>query len=130
MVVKKLFHKFEPQDMVSLINMNQLKQCIGLQTQESNPQSSFEQMAALENQFKKTMGDSEKIAIAIEKLLVKYQPVLTAERRKEASLYIENAAFQHWWSVHGLYANNTVVIVPARKKKIKEKNWLLQHSVE
>ena len=40
-------------------------------------------MAALENQFKKTMDDSEKIAIAIEKLLVEYQPVLTTEMRKE-----------------------------------------------
>ena len=79
MVMKQLFDKFKPQDMVSLIDMNQLKQCIGLQTLESNPQSLFEQMAALENQFKKRMDDSEKIAIAIEKLLVKYQPVLTAQ---------------------------------------------------
>ena len=79
--VKQLFDKFEPQDTVSLINMNQLKQCIGLQTLESNPQSLFEQMAALENQFKKRMDDSEKITIAIEKLPVEYQPVLTMETK-------------------------------------------------
>ena len=48
--------------------MNRLKQRIGLQTPESNPQSLFEQMAALENQFKKTMDESEKVAIAIEKI--------------------------------------------------------------
>ena len=57
MVMKQLFDKFEPQDIVSLINMNQLKQCIGLQTPESIPQSLFEQMAALENQFKKRTDD-------------------------------------------------------------------------
>ena len=70
MVMKQLFDKYELEDMVSLINMNQLKQYIGLQTLESNPQSLFEQIAALENQFKKRMDDSEKIAIAIEKLPV------------------------------------------------------------
>ena len=72
MVVKQLFDKFEPQNTVSLIDMNQLKQHIGLQTLESNPQSLFEQIAALENQFKKRMDDSEKIAIAIEELPVEY----------------------------------------------------------
>ena len=64
--MKQLFDKFEPQDMVSLIDMSQLKQCIGLQTPESTPQSLFEQMAALKNQFKKIMDRSEKVAIAIE----------------------------------------------------------------
>ena len=70
-------------------------------------------MAAVENQFKKTMDESEKVAIAIEKLPVEYQPMLTAEMRKEGSLvtaqHIENTAFQHWWSVHGSYANNSVM---------------------
>ena len=70
----------------SVSDMNRLKQRIGLQTPESNPQSLFEQMAALENQFKKRMDDSEKIAIAIEKLPVKYQPVLTTEMQKEEAL--------------------------------------------
>ena len=79
MVMKQLLDKFQPQDTVSLINMNQLKQCIGLQTLESNPESLFEHMAALENRFKKRMDDSEKIAIAIEKLPVQYEPVLTME---------------------------------------------------
>ena len=70
-------------------------------------------MAAVENQFKKTMDENEKVAIAIEKLPVEYQPVLTAEMRKEGTLvaaqHIENATFQHWWSVHGSYANNSVI---------------------
>ena len=48
--------------------MNCLKQQIGLKTPESNPQTMFEQIAALENQFKTPMHDSEKIVIAIEKL--------------------------------------------------------------
>ena len=113
MVMRQLFDKFEPQDTVSLIDMNRLKQRIGLQTPESNPQSFFEQMTALENQFKKTMDESEKVAIAIEKLPVEYQPVLTVEMRKEGSLvtaqHIENAAFQDWRSVHGSYANNSVI---------------------
>ena len=73
-------------------------------------QALFEQMAVLENQFKKTMDDSEKIATAIEKLPVEYQPVLTVERRKEwlmlMTQHIENATFQHWQSVHGSYTSN------------------------
>ena len=52
------------------------------------------------------MDDSEKIAIAIEKLPEEYQPVLTTEMRKEGSMlttqHIENATFQQWWSVHGV----------------------------
>ena len=52
MVMKQLFDKFKPHDMVSLIDMNQLKQCNGVQTPQSNPQTMFEQIAALENQFK------------------------------------------------------------------------------
>ena len=46
MVMKQLFNKFKPQDMVSLIDMNQLKQRISLQTPDSNPQSLFEWMPA------------------------------------------------------------------------------------
>ena len=113
MVVKQLIEKFEPQDTVSMIDMNQLKQYIGLQTPESNPQSLFEQMAALENQLKKRMDNNEKVTIAIEKLPVEYQPVLTVEMRKEGALvtaqHIKNATIQHWWSIHGSYANNSVI---------------------
>ena len=73
----------------------------------------FEQIAALENQFKTPMGDSEEIVIAIKKLPAEYQPVLTAEMRKEGSKltasHIENATFQHWWLVHGSFAKNTVM---------------------
>ena len=105
MVVKKLYDKFESQDNVSLIDMNHLKQQTGLKTPESNPQTMFEQIAALENQFKTPMSDSEKIAIAIEKLPAEYQPVLIAEMRKEGSMltatHIENTAFQYgiWFMV-------------------------------
>ena len=70
-------------------------------------------MAAPENHFKKTMDESEKVAIAIEKLPVEYQPVPAEEMRKGGTLvtaqHIENAAFQHWQSVHGSYANNSVI---------------------
>ena len=86
MVVNQLFDKFKPHDMVLLIDMNQLKQCIGLQPPQSNPQTMFDHIASLENQFKPTMSDHEMIAIAIEKLPAEYQPVLTAEMRKEGSL--------------------------------------------
>ena len=65
MVMKQLFDKLKPQDTVSLIDMNRFKQHIGLQTPDSNPESLFEQMAALENQFKKRMDNSEKITFAI-----------------------------------------------------------------
>ena len=113
MVVKQLFDKFEPQDTMSLINMNHLKQPIGLKTLESNPQTMFEQIAALENQFKTSISDSEKIAIAIEKLPAEYQPVLSAKMRKEGSMlsasHIENATFQYWHSVHGSYTKNLVI---------------------
>ena len=80
-------------------------------------------MAALENQFKKRMDDSEKIAIAIEMLLVVYQPVLTAEMQKERAMptaqHIGNTALQHWQSVHGSYANNTVINGVIKEEKDK-----------
>ena len=36
--------------------------------------------------------------------------------------HIENAAFQHWWSVHGSYANNTVIdgIIKEEKDKVEK----------
>ena len=73
----------------------------------------FEQIAALENQFNTPMSDSEKIVIAIKKLPTEYQPVHTAEMRMEGNMlmasHIENAAFQYWQLVLGLYAKNTVI---------------------
>ena len=113
MVVKQLFDKFEPQDTMSLIDMNHLKQHIGLKTPENNPQTMCEQIAALENQFKTPMSDSKKIAIAIEKLPAEYQPVLSAEMRKGGGMlmasHIENTTFQYWQSVHSSYAKNMVI---------------------
>ena len=67
-VVNQLFEKYKPHNTVSMIDMNRLKQKIGLPMPDSNPQIMFEQIASLENQFKTPMSNSEKIAIAIEKL--------------------------------------------------------------
>ena len=82
-------------------------------------------MAAWENQFKKRMEDSEKITIAVQKLPVEYQHVLTAEMRKEGYLlmaqHIDNAAFQHWQSVHGSYANKMVIDGSNKEEKDKRK---------
>ena len=82
-VVNQLFEQYEPHDTVSMIDMNRLKQKIGLPTLDSNPQIMFEQIASLENQFKTTMMSSEKIAIAIEKLPSEYQGVITSKMSKE-----------------------------------------------
>ena len=99
-VIKQLFEKYEPKDTVSLIDMNHLKQKIGLSNAQGNPQELFEQIAANENQSKTEIPEAEKVAMAIEKLPVEYQSVLTAEMRKEGigitSSHIESAAFQHW----------------------------------
>ena len=48
-VIKQLFEKYEPKDTVSLIDMNRLKQKVGLTNTQGNPQELFEQMAAIEN---------------------------------------------------------------------------------
>ena len=85
---------------VSLIDMNCLKQKIALSNEQGNPQELFEQIAAIENQFKTEIPEVEKVAMAIEKLPAEYQSVLTAEMRKEGtgimSSHIESAAVQHW----------------------------------
>ena len=90
-------------------------------------------MAALENQFKKRMDDSEKITIAIEKLPVKYQHVLTAEMRKEGSLLMAQHIKTPLFNIGGQCINHMQTILlfmfPTRKKKIKATNWLLQCSV-
>ena len=82
-----------------MIDMNWLKQKIGMPTPESSPHIMFEQIASLENQFKTMMMSSEKIAIAIKKLPSEYQGVLTSEMNKEGhsimSRHIEDVAFQY-----------------------------------
>ena len=44
-IINQLFEKYEPHDTVSMIDMNRLKQKIGLPTPDSNPQIMFEQIA-------------------------------------------------------------------------------------
>ena len=51
-----------------MIDMNRLKQKIGLPTPDSNPQIMFEQITSLKNQFKTTMMSSEELAITIKKI--------------------------------------------------------------
>ena len=41
---KQVFEKIEPQDTVSLIDMNHLKQPIALTNPQSNPQTMFEEL--------------------------------------------------------------------------------------
>ena len=112
-VIKQLFEKYEPKDTVSLIDMNRLKQKIGLTNAQGNPQEMFEQMAAIENQFKTEIPEAKKVAMAIEKLPAEYRSVLTAEMRKEGvgitSSHIESAAFQHWRAMYGSFASNPVI---------------------
>ena len=97
-VMNQLFQKYKPHDTFSMIDMNHLKQKIGLPTPKSNPQTMFEQIALLENQFKTTMTNSEKIAIVIDKLPSKYQGVLTSEMSKVGHSimprHIEDVTFQ------------------------------------
>ena len=51
------------------------------------------------------------------------------EMRKEGTLltaqHIENATFQHWQSVHGSYANNTVIDSLNKQEKEKGKQLAL-----
>ena len=101
MVVNQLFEKYEPHNTVSMINMNRLKEKIGLPTPDSNHQIMFEQIASLDNQCKTQILSSEKIAIAI-KMPPEYQGVLTSEMSKEGTpssitpKHIEDVAFQYW----------------------------------
>ena len=82
-VVNQLVEKYEPHDIVSMIDMNRLKLMIGSPIPESNPQIMFEQIASLENQLKTTMTSSEKIAITIKNWPSEYKGVLTSEMSKE-----------------------------------------------
>ena len=131
-VIKQLFEKYELKDTVSLIDMNRLKQKIGLTNTQGNPQELFEQMAAIKNQFKTEIPEAEKVAMAIEKLPAEYPSVLTAEMRKEGvgitSSHIESAAFQHWRAMYGSFASNPVIDNGANTAdKIKKLPW--QHSM-
>ena len=112
-VIKQLFEKYEPKDTVSLIDMNHLKQKIGLTNTQGNPQELFEQMAAIENQFKAVIPEAENVAMPIEKLPVEYRSVLTAEMRKVGigitSSHIESAAFQPWRAMYSSFASNPFI---------------------
>ena len=102
-VVNQLFEKYEPHNTVSMINVNRLKQKIGLPTPDSNPQVMFEQIASLENLFKMPVLDSEKIAIAIKKLPPEYQAMLTSEMSKEA---LQNIMKMLYFSAGELYMDH------------------------
>ena len=125
MVVNQLFEKYDPHDTVSMIDMNRLKQKIGLPMSDSNPQVVFEQNASLENQFKTPMLDSEKIAIAIEKLPPEYQGVLTSEMSNEGRnitpKHIEDVVFWYWRAVHGSYAKNAIIDGKTEEKQMAKK---------
>ena len=112
-VIKQLFEKYEPKDTVLLIDMNRLKQKVGLTNTQGNPQELFKQMAAIDNQFKTEIPEDEKVAMAIEKLPAEYRSVLTAETRKEGieitSTHIESAAFQHWRAMYSSFASNPII---------------------
>ena len=112
-IMNQLIKNYELHDTVSMIEMNQLKQKIRLPMLQSNPQIMFEQIASLENQFKPTMMNSEKIAIVIDKLPSKYQGVLTLEMSKEGlsimPRHIEDVTFQCLRAVLGSYVTNTVI---------------------
>ena len=82
-IMNQLFKQYEQIDTVLMIDMNKLKQKIRLPTPQSNPQIMFEQIALLENQFKTTMMNIEKIAIAIDKFPSEYQGVMTLEMSKK-----------------------------------------------
>ena len=60
-----MLENYECHNTVLMIDINCLKQKIGLPTPESNPQIMFEQIASLENQFKTMMMSSEKIPFGI-----------------------------------------------------------------
>ena len=84
-----------------------------------------EQIAALDNQFKTPMSNSEKAS----KKPAEYQPVLTAEMWKEGSLlmasHIENSTFQYWWPVHGSSAVNSVINSSTREEQEQTKEMSL-----
>ena len=113
MVVNQLFEKYKPHNTVSMIDMNRLKQKIGLPMPDSNLQIMFEQIASLENQFKTPMMNSKTIAIAIKKLLPEYQGVLMSKMSKEGRSitprHIKDVAFQYWYVVHGSYTKNVII---------------------
>ena len=124
-VIKQLFEKYEPKDMVSLIDMNHLKQKIALSNEQgflnrslflggTGDASSSEAYCCNRKPVQKTeIPEAEKVAMVIEKLPVEYQSILTAEMRKEGtgivSSHIESAAFQPWRTMYGSFASNPVI---------------------
>ena len=105
-IMNQLIKNYELHDTVAMIETNQLKQKIRLPNM-------FEQIASLENQFKPTMMNSEKIAIVIDKLPSKYQGVLTLEMSKEGlsimPRHIEDVTLRCWRAVLGSYVTNPVI---------------------
>ena len=135
MVVKQLLDKFEPQDTMSLFDTNHLQQQIGLKTLESNPQTMFEQIAALENQLKTPMSDSEKIAIGIKKFPAEYQPVLTVKMRKEGGMLMASHILRTLhFNIGGQYMVHTPRILSLMQQITKVQSWAkklhLQKSIE
>ena len=105
LVIKGLFKKYQPQDMVMLVELRQMLNKISMK-KDSNLAILFEQIASVENRYStvtRKIPEEELIAIVLDKSTKEYKTALMVEQRvKGTSLKLEDlesAMNQHWHQI-------------------------------
>ena len=83
LVVKGLFKKYQPQDMVKLVELRQMLTKITMK-KRLDPATLFEQIAAVENCYNtatRKIPQDELIAVVLDKSMMDYKSILTTEQR-------------------------------------------------
>jgi Tfp pilus assembly PilM family ATPase len=105
-VVKGLKKKYQPVDMVSMVEMRQAMSAVSMK-KDDDPSSLFEQISGIDNRFQQPnlkMPDEEKIAVILMATPKEYVTLLTSEQRqKGASVTLDDlqeAMLAQWRQTH------------------------------
>jgi hypothetical protein len=105
-LVKALKKKYQPVDMVSMVEMRQAMSGVSMK-KDKDPSSLFEQISGIDNRFQRpslSMSDEEKISVILMAALKEYVTLLTSEQRQKGpSLTLDDlqgAMLAQWRHTH------------------------------
>jgi hypothetical protein len=109
MIVKALMKKYSPQDLISRIEMKDELEKVSMKKNE-DPSTLFNQIQALEIEFKKEVSLEDKLALILNKCPREYVGVISAERRTKGLQLdiddVEEAMHEYWRSANVGHGNS------------------------
>ena len=107
LVVKALFAKYQPQDIVTCVELRQMLNKVSMKKSD-DPAKLFEQISGIKNKYNtamKRIDEGDLIAMVLDAAPAEYQAILTAEQRVKGDAVtlqdLENAMTQHWRQISG-----------------------------